>query len=506
MAGGALLGLLMRQERAKQEASAGRAPLLKKERMIDRSSPIAAMNPPQTSIGALTDTELLLVSVIQGKRVLHSILLPPARSDPSGLLEHLWQAELTEAWVMPGTTLSRAATCAWFEQISSSWIVLPHPNVRQPTRPDCVLLWPKDRSAGRRLVLIFPEHAGWGWALADTRSLLATVTYLEQALGRPISDSPALVAHHLLTELTRDHPPSHLRPAPVDLHTLQAEHGATVPLKESARDLAWMRPLTLAEQRQRYLHKFTHLSGQLEGCLSVRLGAGAPEYSPTGRAYDGIRPGIWRVHVERAGSVFDGKGLPGCLDGEWMSTPQVRCCQDISYHVEVREGYSWSRSYDLLAPWARTLWQAAERLHTHPQSYRHPQGRANAAQAIRLLAQLGVAVLARGEAEGGWARPDWLAQVVGRSRAMLFTHLAGLARKGVMPVLVIEDALWVVSDDPNPLTAGAGLVATHRWRGYTSGYEVPLLLSSEVKAVFRSAESPDQVMRTLDSLAGGGES
>ena len=185
---------------------------------------------------------------------------------------------------------------------------------------------------------------------------------------------------------------------------------------------------------------------------------------------------------------------------------QVRCCQDISYHVEVREGYSWSRSYDLLAPWARTLWQAAERLHTHPQSYQHRQGRANAAQAIRLLAQLGVAVLAREEAEGGWARPDWLAQVVGRSRAMLFTHLAGLARKGVMPVLVIEDALWVVSDDPNPLTAGAGLVATHRWRGYTSGYEVPLPLSSEVKAVFRSAASPDQVMRTLDSLAGGGES
>src|SRR5260370_10721961 len=72
----------------------------------------------------------------------------------------------------------------------------------------------------------------------------------------------------------------------------------------------------------RLAHKFTHLSGQLEGYLSVRLGAGAPEYSPTGRAYDGIRPGIWQVHVERAGSVFDGKGLPGCLDGEWMSTPR----------------------------------------------------------------------------------------------------------------------------------------------------------------------------------------
>lgn len=502
MAGGALLGLLMRQERAKQEASAGRAPLLKKERMIDRSSPIAAMNPPQTSIGALTDTELLLVSVIQGKRVLHSILLPPARSDPSGLLEHLWQAELTEAWVMPGTTLSRAATCAWFEQISSSWIVLPHPNVRQPTRPDCVLLWPKDRSAGRRLVLIFPEHAGWGWALADTRSLLATVTYLEQALGRPISDSPALVAHHLLTELTRDHPPSHLRPAPVDLHTLQAEHGATVPLKESARDLAWMRPLTLAEQRQRYLHKFTHLSGQLEGCLSVRLGAGAPEYSPTGRAYDGIRPGIWRVHVERAGSVFDGKGLPGCLDGEWMSTPQVRCCQDIGYRVQVREGWYWQEAHDLLKRWGTTLWQAASRLHVHTQVYRHALGRANALHTITRLAEFGVSILAQEQTAGGWSRPDWWVQVVGLGRALLFAQLVSLVRKGTMPVLVERDAFWVISDEAHPLSAVPGLVTAQRWRGYTAGYEAPLLLSSEVRDAFKRAQHAGELALALDTLAG----
>ncbi len=473
--------------------------------MIDRISPISAMNLSQPSIGALTDTELLLVSVIGGKRVLHSILLPLVSLDPSGLLESLWQAELTEAWVMPGTTLSHTATCAWFERMSPSWVVLTRPNVSQPTRPDRVLLWPKDSRTGRRLVLIFPEHAGWDWTLADARSLLATVTYLEQVLGRPVIDPPELVAHQLLTDLTRDHPIQSLRPSSMDLRALRAGNGAMVPLTEGTRTFAWMRPLTLAEQRQRYLHKYAHLSRRLEACLSVRLGAGTPEYSPTGRAYDGIRPGIWRVHAERAGSVFDGESLPSCLEEEWMSTPRVRCCQDISYHVEVREGYSWSRSYDLLAPWARTLWQAAERLHTHPQSYRHEQGKANAALAIRLLAQLGVAILAREEAEGGWARPDWLAQVVGRSRALLFTHLARLARKGVMPVLVSEDALWVTSDDPNPLTAVAVLVAPHRWQGYTSGYTFPLPLSSEVKAVFRSASSPEQAMRTLDGLAGGGE-
>lgn len=155
--------------------------------MINRADTASTIN--SNTIGVLSDTEVLLVDVLQGKRVLRSILLPSGARELRGLLEFLWQAGLTEAWVMLGTPLSHAATCAWFEQISPSWIVLPHSNVRQPTRPDCVLLWPKERSTGRRLVLVFPEHAGWGWALADTRSLLATVTYLEQVLGWPISDA-----------------------------------------------------------------------------------------------------------------------------------------------------------------------------------------------------------------------------------------------------------------------------------------------------------------------------
>lgn len=460
------------------------------------------MNQPQARVGVLTDTEMLLVGISQGKRVLHSLLLPAGISEPGSLLEHLWQSELTEVWIMPGTPLSQTATCAWFEQAGRSWVVIAHPNSREPIRPVCVLLWPRDHPAARRLTLVFPEYAGWGWVLADARSLLATVTYLEQVLARPVIDPPELVAHQLLTSRIPDHPNPSLRPSSVDLRALLAGCDATVPFAEDVREFVWMRPLTLAEQRQRYLHKYTHLSRHLEACLSVRLGAGVPEYSPTGRAYDGIRPGIWRVHAERAGSIFDGKRLPGCLAGEWMSTPQVKCCQDISYHVNVREGYSWSQSHDLLRPWAETLWRAAERLHTHQQSYRLGQGKANAAHAIRLLAQFGVAILAREEAEGGWARPDWLAQVVGRSRALLFADLAGLARKGVMPVLVNEEALWLVSDDPNPLMTGASLLAAGRWRGYTIGYEVPLSLSSEVKAVLRSTESPDQVMRTLDDLAG----
>jgi len=70
-----------------------------------------------------------------------------------------------------------------------------------------------------------------------------------------------------------------------------------------------------------------------------------------------------------------------------------------------------------------------------------------------------------------------------------------------MPVLVDGDAFWVVSNDPNPLTAVPGLVTAPRWRGYTLGYEVPLPLSREVRDIFRTAEHSNQMATALDILA-----
>ncbi|HEX9132207.1 MAG TPA: hypothetical protein VF844_07935, partial [Ktedonobacteraceae bacterium] len=328
------------------------------------------LNPNPNTIGVLTDTEMLMVDVVQRKRVLRSILLRPDMSELSRLLEYLWQTGLTSVWVLPTTTLSRAATCAWIEKVNGPWIAVVRPDPSEPDRPLSALLWPKGSGQGeaRHLAFVFPEHAGWGWVLSDARSLLATVTYLDQTLARPVIDPPDLVAHQLLTDLTLDQPASWLRSTPLDLRTLSRRDGATTSMTEYARDLVWMRPLTLVEQRQRYLHKYIHISPYLEACTAIRLGAGAPEFSSNGRAYDGIRPGIWRVQAEQAGSIFDGKRLPHCLDGEWISTPQVKCCQDIGYRVYVQEGYYWSQSHELLKRWGTTLWQAAERLHT--QSYR----------------------------------------------------------------------------------------------------------------------------------------
>ena len=51
------------------------------------------LNPNQNRIGVLTDTEVLLIDVVQRKQVLRSNLLPAEADKLSGLLEHLWQLE-----------------------------------------------------------------------------------------------------------------------------------------------------------------------------------------------------------------------------------------------------------------------------------------------------------------------------------------------------------------------------------------------------------------------------
>ena len=253
----------------------------------------------QPILGVITDTEMLLIEEVSGKRVMRSLLLPLEVKGWSELLDFLWQTGLSAVWVMPTTTLSRGVTCSQFEQAGGRWSMVVHSDPDEPLKPTCVLYWPKESSQheARRLAVSFPEYAGWGWRLADMKSLLATVTYLDQAVGRHVLDAPNLVAHQVLADLTRDQPISQMRASTVNLHRLPGLEGCSIPMGVQAPGLVWKRSLTLVEQRQKYLHKYTHFSHYLEACLNVQLGVGDPQVAASGRLYDGVRPGIWRVNL-----------------------------------------------------------------------------------------------------------------------------------------------------------------------------------------------------------------
>jgi hypothetical protein len=121
---------------------------------------------------------------------------------------------------------------------------------------------------------------------------------------------------------------------------------------------------------------------------------------------------------------------------------------------------------------------------------------------ITRLAELGISLLAQEQTALGWSRPDWWIQVVGLGRALLFAQLVTMVKKGIMPVLVERDAFWVISDGAQPLSAVPGLVTAQQWRGYTTGYEAPLLLTSAVRDAFKRAQHAGELALALDTLAG----
>ncbi|QBD83216.1 hypothetical protein EPA93_47550 [Ktedonosporobacter rubrisoli] len=452
----------------------------------------------QLSLGVLTDHELLMGAMHQGRGVQDLHLLPPEAGTTDGLLAYLWQQGLSSVWVLPASNFSQDCTCASLEQVGSRWLSLVRPATTDPQRPASALFWPRDlgnKHPRRHLTLTFPAYTGWDWSLPNATTLLATIVYLDQVLAHQITETPEQLASQLLAELRKDQQGWSSHSFSQEASSATEEKSAAYIQPEVAA-LSWMRPLTLVEQRQRYLHKYAHASRLLQACLDVRLGIGEQQSSPQGREADGIHPGIWHVQLERAGSLFDGKLLPGCLEQAWISTPLFACCQQIGYHVRVLEGIFWPQSHTQLKPWANNLWQAMTLLYTQPRRYRHLQARINAARSIRQIAELSISLLTHSQ-----SRLAWEAQIRGRQQALLFTQLAQLVKLGLMPVLVKDDALWTVSDDPSPFTAAGNLLSSAPWSGFIPGYRVPLPLSREVQDALSSPASASEVAQMLDTLA-----
>jgi hypothetical protein len=96
---------------------------------------------PNTILGALTDTDFMLVGMVGGKRALQSIPVPPQMSEWSTLFTQAVQAGLTSVWVMPGSRFSREASRSSLEQVDSVWEVTATYSQLDPARPLCANVW-----------------------------------------------------------------------------------------------------------------------------------------------------------------------------------------------------------------------------------------------------------------------------------------------------------------------------------------------------------------------------
>jgi hypothetical protein len=290
---------------------------------------------------------------------------------------------------------------------------------------------------------------------------------------------------------------------------LPAEDGTMVPLKKSARDLTWKRQLTAKEKKMKFVHKYDKNSMYLASCTGILLGEGDPE-QVGGDAYDDRLPGFWMVKADRAESPYNGVELPSPVRTQWMTTPVVQCCRKLGYQVDVIEGYQWrdpGRYHRTLESWANMLWAVRQSLKTSSPTfnseYKHIQGRENAYSTIGAIAHVGIGKLGDEDTSGGLFRPDIWALVVGRSFANIFYNIETFRKAGYIPALVYTDALWYVSNDPDPQTALPGIVDKQdKLGGYKVVYNPPLAMSKDVIDAFAKIDSPTKLVRRLNELAG----
>lgn len=430
-----------------------------------------------------------------------------ACSNIGDLVGQALRSGLTYVWVLPGSGISQSATRAFIETAAEEWDVFASYSRVHTDRPMFVRAWKKNTPGreGRTIYVGFPEWGAWGWKNLDTVTLLATISYLHAALGLPLMWSPGYMALDLLKALNVEKRADWLKAPSVDLQKLPLEGGETFPIMRSARDLTWKRDLTTKEKRMKFIHKYDKNSMYLAAATGLLVGEGDP-VRVGADSFDDRLPGLWYVRATQGESAYDGHQLPNPARLPHLTTAMVACARRLGWRVEIVEGYQWREQgmyHRTLETWANTLWDVRQRLRVPSPEYKHTGARRNAYSTIGAIAHVGVGKLADEDTTGGLYRPDIWALVVGRACANIFFNVEQIRSKfGLTPILIHTDALWYVSNDPNPETAVPNIVdKAGKLGGYKVVYAKPLAVK-DVAAVIAKETSPAKLVRLVNQLGG----
>jgi hypothetical protein len=293
------------------------------------------------------------------------------------------------------------------------------------------------------------------WAQAsDGLTLARALGLYRRVLGRRFRRGPGQVGMELLEETLRG-----------SGRYLAATLPVVDGLRHAEADFSWIRPLTDAERRREWIHRYDKHSAYLGSISSLRLGLGSPTRVQN-IDFDRRLPGYWLVDVEwRGNPLLPDPTRARWLDPEapamgprWLTTPSLEVAQQYGARVHVHEAYVWEQSGRPLEPFYRRLRDARAQLNRSKQD----PAAALALEALKQIYQVGL---------GGWLdarwkrkpdadghthplfRPDWRHSIMAQSRANLWRQLPRLEAAGLAPAAVRTDALYIASDEPDPMRA-----------------------------------------------------
>jgi len=348
-------------------------------------------------------------------------------------LTQLW---LTDAWV-------RAAGLPATLEAGGRFREVRHPFVSDCLAelhafPEALGAWlalHRKGEAGSGVSIVFPlydEHAVWGLD-TDGATLLGALVAYAGSVGAPYYRSPGRTGLDLLQELGK-------RGADV-----KREFPERLPppagQADTVTELSWLRTLSPVERGKAYLHSYDKNAQWLSAAGVVELGLSSIEErrDPAGTLpFDKKLPGYWLARIAGA-------------EERWACTPTVAWALERGQSVAITEAYVWTTHSRAMETWyerlrgARTTLYADETL----------AGRL-ALGALKYMYALTISSF-----NSAWQRdkhsplyrPDWRHLVIAQANANMSRALHKMDAAGYTPVAVHKDAVYLVSDEPDPIKA-----------------------------------------------------
>jgi len=348
-------------------------------------------------------------------------------------LTQLW---LTDAWVRAAGLPDELAVAGPFRELRHAFVSDGLAELHAfPTALTPWLDLRKKGEAGSGVSIVFPlydEHAVWGLD-TDGATLLGALGAYAQAVGTPYYRSPGRTGSDLLQELGKRGADSK-RAYP---ERLPAPAGQA----DTVAELSWLRTLSPAERGKAYLHSYDKNAQWLSAAGVVELGLSGIEErrDPGGKLpFDKKLPGYWLARI--AGS-----------EERWACTPTVAWAIERGQTVAITQAYVWTTHSRAMETWYERLRTARTALYDD----RTPAGRL-ALGALKLTYALTISGFNspwHKEKRSPLYRPDWRHLIIAQANANLSRALHKMDRDGYMPVAVHKDAVYLVSDEPDPVAA-----------------------------------------------------
>lgn len=342
-------------------------------------------------------------------------------------------------------------------------------------------LWGHERG-DQRIMVGFAEYAPWPWYMASNpKTLLATIAYLEDALGGlPIEWTPA----HMALDFVKSK----------NLERWDWFSRLTLDLEKEDKDFSYSmgelhhtgQLLPLLKMDSNVEKDFQYGSREhvvkLDGnsdygafMTSLRTGEGKPCYCHGSAAYDGLRPGFWRVSASHGTSIWDGGQLPSFESMAWMTTDLVEQLRRVGYQIDITGGWYWAKYHQALRSsisdkkrpglWdLRVQWREQR-----TQSVAHD----NVYESISAILHTVHGKFGEPDLSAKrFRRPDILAMVIAGAMARKIYRIEKIRRDfGLLPSRIDVDACWYAVETPDQLDS---IIDPNKLGGWKKVYCIPV--------------------------------